>query len=249
MTGEATVYFHGMPGGAGELALFGPLQTPPFVADRLFVRDDDAGRYFDRLASGLLARFPRSRFRLIGFSLGAVAALHVAHRLGDRASSIDLVSAAAPLSTGDYLPRMAGQPVFKLALNSRFAFRALTKLQSLAMGVAPGIVYNALFATAQGGDIALREDPAFKTALCRIIRESLASPAFTREIENFVTDWSALLAGVTQPVRLWHGTLDNWPPPDMAAALAAALPRSELVWIDGTSHYSTLKAFFERTGL
>jgi hypothetical protein len=29
---------------------------------------------------------------------------------------------------------------------------------------------------------------------------------------------------ISQPVELWHGSLDNWAPPAMADALAASLP-------------------------
>lgn len=250
MSDDARIYFHGMPGGPAELTLFGPLAAPPYVAQRRANgRSEADAAYFDRLAESIKARVPNGQVELIGFSLGAVAALQVAARLGDGVSRIDLISAAAPLSTGDYLPQMAGQPVFRLARRSRFGFRTLTVAQSLAMRIAPGLVYNALFATAQGDDAALRNDPAFRSAMCAIVRGSLATSAYVREIEAYVEDWSAILPRVLAPVTLWHGTLDNWSPPDMAEALANALPASQIVRIDGASHFSALKVFLERSDL
>lgn len=252
------IYFHGIPGNCSELALFGQWGNSrmpvPFVAERgSMVFELEANRYFDRLADEVKARFSGGRLRFVGFSLGAVAALQVAHRLGDQVIGLDLISAAAPLSTGNYLPQMAGRRVFEIARRHPLAFRTFVKMQSIAVRVAPNLLYKALFATALGADEVLKDDRCFKEVMLDLLRTSLTidTAAYYHEILFYVQDWSPILAQVSQPVTLWHGTTDNWSPPDMAIALARSLPNcTHINWIEGASHYSTLHAFLDdlRTG-
>ena len=67
------------------------------------------------------------------------------------------------------------------------------------------------------------------------------APGYRRELAAYVAPWSDVLAQVTQPVTLWHGTDDTWAPIAMAEALAAALPQVAAVHrLAGLSHYSAL---------
>lgn len=250
----ATLYFHGIPGSRGELALFG--QWPksnfkmPFVPERgSTIPEQDAVHYFDHLANTIGTRFSSNKLRIIGFSLGACAALQVASRLGEQVTSIDLVSAAAPLNTGNYLPLMAGRLVFELARKRPIAFRAFVKMQSVMARLSPNILYDRIFATARGDDAVLKTNPDFKQAMLAIFGDCLVADtsAYRQEIGFYVQDWSAIPALVKQPVTLWHGNKDNWSPPDMAVALSRSLGGStQINWIEGASHYSTLLAFFEQ---
>lgn len=251
---EQIIYFHGMPGGPEELQLFGnaiAASTAEFhVLDRKhalgLVRKDE---HFYRVASAIKERFPDNPLRLIGFSLGASAALRTALHLGDQVQHIELVSAAAPLTLGSYLDHMAGAPVFKLAAVSPFLFGLLAQLQSVTARIAPERLYAMLFATAEGADRALVADSQFRTVMLRILKQCLWSelPTYRREIDLYVGDWSAELDQVTQPVTIFHGRADNWSPPGMAEDLAQRLPCCKgLHLIDDLSHYSTLREFFLR---
>jgi pimeloyl-ACP methyl ester carboxylesterase len=80
------------------------------------------------------------------------------------------------------------------------------------------------------------------------LRHSLlgSRAAYTAEIRAYVTDWRDHLAQVRQPVAIWQGSEDDWTPPAMADALAAALPqRPEVTMLQGLSHFSTLRAYLE----
>lgn len=250
----ATLYFHGIPGSRAELTLFG--QWPksnvaiPFVPERgSTVGEQDAVQYFEHMADKITVRYFGRKIRIIGFSLGACAALQVASRLGDQVTSIDLISAAAPLNTGNYLPNMAGRLVFELARKRPTAFRALVKMQSVMARLSPNILYDRIFATARGDDAVLKTNPDFKQAMLAIFGDCLVADtsAYRQEIGFYIQDWSAIPALVKQPVTLWHGNKDNWSPPDMAVALSRSLGGStQINWIEGASHYSTLRAFFEQ---
>lgn len=243
-----TVYFHGLPGSAAELAGFGPAIARRAAGFHVAARGGD----FARLAAGIAARLPEGPLRLVGFSLGAAAALRVAPLLGERIERIDLVSPAAPLQLGDFLGEMVGAPVFRAALAGPMPFAALTFMQAQVARAAPHKMAAALMAKARGEDRALAADPRFIAALAQSLRHSLldSRDAYIAEIRAYVTDWRADLALVQQPVRIWQGSADDWTPPAMAEALAAALAnglsgRPQVTMLPGLSHFSALRAYLE----
>lgn len=207
---------------------------------------DPAG-YFGQLARTIQTCFPDQPLRLIGFSLGASVALRTAPYLGSQVSGIDLISAAAPLGLGDYLGGMAGAPVFKLARSNPTLFAGLVRLQSVAVRLSPGRLHDALFASAQGADLALSKDAAFKAAMLLILQQSLGAQRATYigEIALYVQDWEAELDEIKQPVTIHHGTADTWSPVAMAKDLGRRLPSVEAVHLlEGLSHYSTLREYW-----
>jgi pimeloyl-ACP methyl ester carboxylesterase len=237
-----TVYFHGLPGSVAELAGFGPEIAARAAGFHVAARGGD----FARLAAGVAARFPEGPLRLVGFSLGAAAALRTAPLLGERVAQIDLAAPAAPLQLGDFLGEMAGAPVFRAALAGRVPFAALTFVQAQAARLAPHKMAAALMAKAKGEDRALAADPRFIAALAQSLRHSLidSRAAYASEISAHVSDWRADLALVHQPVSIWQGSVDDWTPPAMADALAAALPRRpQVTLLPGLSHFSTLRHY------
>jgi pimeloyl-ACP methyl ester carboxylesterase len=248
-----TLYFHGLPGSAAELGSFGPQITRKaehfhVVARTRALLNGPPEDYFARLSAQIIRQFPDDRLVLAGFSLGAATALRVAPHLGARVVRIDLVSPAAPLALGDFLAGMAGAPVFRSALAGSGAFALLTFVQAQLARLAPERMAAALMGKARGGDRELADNPAFIAALAASLRHSLLSePAvYRQEILLYVADWSAELARVTQPVTIWQGSEDDWTPPAMAHALAAALPAQPAIDVrPGLSHFSCLRAFLE----
>ena len=244
---ERTFYFHGQPGSARELRLFDSMDLRSWhVLDRSIV-DPQAGlsAHFDRLATEVRVAMQGKPASFVGFSLGAYVALEVAARLPDQQLAIDLVSAAAPLSTGDFLGAMAGKAVFSSARRPRI-FAWVVTAQSLAARYVPDILSKMLFASAQGGDRLLYRDPHFREGIKRVIREGLGRNrnAYRAEVQGYVEDWSPILATVRHSVTIWHGRSDSWSPPAMANALAWRLPNvAHVHLLDGCSHYSTLEAY------
>lgn len=252
-SGQTVLYFHGLPGSAVELASFGAAIAANARHFHVVARGDalaggEPSGYFGRLAAQIERQWPDEPLRLVGFSLGAAAALRVAPRLGERVEQIDLVSPAGPLGLGDFLNGMAGAPVFRAALAGRGAFALLTFVQAQAARLAPQKMAAGLMAKARGADRKLAADAAFIAALTASLRHSLLAEraAYRQEILLYVADWSAELARVTQPVTILQGSEDDWTPPAMAHALAAALPARPAVEIrPGLSHFSCLRAFLE----
>lgn len=229
-----------MPGAPAELDLFGDYSHNSFIVPQ---RSKVAGVSFDALSDEVATSCFGERIRLVAFSLGARPALDVAYRLGPQVGGIDLIAPAAPLETGHYND-MAGWPVFKAAQTSPRSFAALVAMQSLVARVAPWILYRMLFAKAKGADQALATDPQFRAAMTRVLSDCFVDGGrnYREEITRFVEPWAGLLAKITAPVTLWHGTADNWAPIAMTEAFAAALPNVAAVnRLRDLSHYSTLR--------
>lgn len=244
---DQCVYFHGQPGSPEELALVSAADLPAglLAPDRAADQPDlPLSAYLDHLTATILARFPAGPIRLVGFSLGAFVAIEVGLRIQDRDVSLDLVSPAAPLGLGDFLPHMAGGSVFALAARRPGLFVLLTRLQGWLALRASGALFSQIFATAAGADADLARDPAFRTAVKGILVSSLSggARAYRRDVLGYVAWTPDRLSALTHPVTLWQGEADTWTPPTMARALADALPGAPaLRTFPGLSHYSTLR--------
>ncbi len=244
-----TVYLHGVPGTPAELTLAGHdgWQSGP----NLFAPDRNRLGFanFDALAELIAQWAGNVPVRLVGFSLGAAAALQVAARLGDAIEQIDLIAPAAPLSLGDFLGAMAGGPLFRMARDRPRVFGAACTLQGGVARVAPGLLASMTLAGCQGGDVALAADPAFKDLLGQMLAGSLGTGAksYRSEIKAYVADWADCLSAVTQPTQIWQGDRDNWVPPELAQALAGQLSGLRaLHMLPGLSHYSALAWYLAR---
>jgi pimeloyl-ACP methyl ester carboxylesterase len=246
------VYLHGQPGGPEELTLARPDgwtgAANVFAPDRALDRPDLAlGPYLDHLAASILRRFPEGPIRLVGFSLGGFVATEIALRLGEsgRADdlSLDLISTAAPLGYGDFLPHMAGGRVFALAQAQPWLFNLMTQVQGGLAAWAPKMLFGQIFAGAAGADADLARDPAFQASLQGMIAHSLAKGArgYRRDIGGYVAQTPERLVTLRVPITLWCGEADTWAPPGMSHAIAQARSETRRVRpLPEHSHYSTL---------
>ncbi len=242
---DAIIYLHGTPGSPAELTLFGQSDPRFFVPDRYALSvGKSAEAAFDDLAKDLSARFTGQPLHLIGFSMGGYIALQLAHRLGDQVSRIDLISSVAPFQGGDFMKGAAGAPLFKLAMRNSPLFGVAMAVQHLAARVTPERLASMLFATAQGDDALLAKDKVFMKAQSAMLRASFADGrnGYAREMIGVTQDWRQILPKIKVPIRIWHGSLDNWAPFAMATYLLSSLPTVvELNAIEGASHYSALR--------
>lgn len=223
------IYFcHGVPGSKTDADILG---GDPVCADLYAGPAIDT---FDTQAFDIPAH-------VIGFSIGAMAALKIAASRPEYVSHLTLVSPAAPLQLGDFLPEMAGGPVFKIAQKSYFALRMLAWAQSRVFRIAPKKLIKALFAKAGPQDQPFADHAVIQQALQNALIEN--SNGYCDLITEYVADWSTVLSDVTCPVTIYHGTADTWSPPAMAIALQQALPNgATLNWVKNGEHYSTLAA-------
>jgi pimeloyl-ACP methyl ester carboxylesterase len=235
----AFVYLHGQPGGPGEWLACAPAGMAAITPDR------NTAPGLAALAAQIGAAAGPGPITLIGFSLGAPVALALAAALGGRVAQLHLVSPAAPLALGDFLPTMAGGALFRLARDRPALFRLPARLEGLAARTAPGLLFDRLFATASGDDVHLRRDPAFRAAMAAVLRDGLGrDPAgFIAEVTAYAAGTAPADGAIAAPIHIWQGGDDSWTPPAMAQALAASLPGDvTLTHLPGCGHYGALRA-------
>ena len=242
---KAIVYLHGTPGSPAELTLFGRADPRFHAPDRYTLSPGkDAKAAIDDLANDLSARFAGQPFHLIGFSMGGYIALQLAQRLGGRIAQIDLISSVAPFQGGDFMKDAVGGLLFALAQRQSPLFGLAIAVQHFAARTMPARFAAMLFASARGNDVELVQNPQFIAKISTIVSDSFAHGrgGYAREMIGVTKDWRDILPEIEAPIRMWHGTLDNWAPIGMATYLRATLPDViEFNAIDGASHYSTLR--------
>ncbi len=216
------------------------------VAPNLFAGESAVS--LEHLAStfdAAVAQNDGQAFHVVGFSIGAMAALRLAAARPERVARVTVVSPAAPLPLGDFLPDMAGAPVFKLAMKRPGVLRMLTAAQGLLARNAPGVLIKQLFAKCGVQERALLEDPQFVAALTEGMHNSFVMhrAGYLAYLAAYVADWSVELRKVQAPVEVWHGDKDTWAPLAMAEAIKDMVPSSCVLHVvpDG-EHYSTVKA-------
>lgn len=231
MAATTALYFHGLPGTLQETTLI------PSLAE------SDAGTLVDGWR--IDAQSIKAPIAVTAFSLGAFGALRFAAEHPDKVSSLHLISPAAPLGLGDFLPQMAGGSVFKLARDRPAAFRALTNVQSAVVRLAPSLVHNTLFKNVGELEAAFVERSDVKD----ILRNSFARtygpsgrPHYIEQVISYTQPWAKLIERILCPVRVTHGLDDRWTPPDMVEALSRSLGKQleSLTSLKRHGHFSTM---------
>lgn len=236
------VYCHGLPGCPTELGAFGAANELEHIRPlhRL-------ARSRGNFEADLLAAFDALEIKepsvVVGFSLGAMSAIHLAARRAHLVSKLILISPAAPLQLGNFLPKMAGRPVFGAAQRGPVALHILSGLQAALIAIAPRLVISAMFRASPEADKQLLAQPEVFNAVSNGLRACLLSrqAAYRVELLAYVRPWANVVSEVRCATQIWQGSRDDWTPPAMAEALKAQLGDLAVLNVcPGLGHYSTL---------
>lgn len=248
--GPWVVYFHGAPGAPDEcrvldasakacgirIVCLDRFNADPFIAG-------DA--YFELLADEIVGTTNGEPTDFIGFSIGAFVALQTSRFMRSSVQRIHLISAAAPLESGDYLQHMAGKQVFRLAQTFPPGFWLLTHFQGLIARFLPAALVRMLFASAVAADKILASEQGFQNTIAGDLNACFSTglQGYMRDVKAYVRPWSPTMAEITAETSIWHGSQDNWSPPAMASGLASMIQaRCTVEVLDGLSHYTCLHA-------
>jgi pimeloyl-ACP methyl ester carboxylesterase len=246
--GQLVIYFHGAPGAIEECAIFdsyAKTNNLTFICfDRFSVDASIVGQtYYQFLATEILKKASGEKVDIIGFSIGAFIALQTCRYLNDNVRNLHLISAAAPLEAGDFLNKMAGKHVFRLAKTFPVFFVLLSYWQGVLARYFPNALFSLLFANVTGKDKELVVNKEFHSTIIKTSNSCFTGNirGYIREIETYVKSWKNTLPEITVNTHIWHGADDNWSPKLMAIYLKSAIPNcSHLEIADGLSHYSCL---------
>lgn len=229
-----TIYCHGLPGSAREISML----VDSDESNILVMGPNDIERFETVIGSKQI-----ETAHVIGFSLGAMAAIEIAAKYPQLSKKLSLIAPAAPLELGDFLPDMAGRSVFRAAQQGAIMFRLFTFLQNLGFKLAPEKLIHSMFSESPAADRKLLEDPNFQANLMDGLRSSLGknSSAYQTSVRRYVNPWAEKLKTIQCPVTIHHGDEDNWAPISMSHALAKKIRSSVvLATYPKLGHYSTL---------
>ncbi|MCX7359472.1 MAG: alpha/beta hydrolase [Alphaproteobacteria bacterium] len=242
------IYCHGLPGSPEELSAFET--SPPLLhvhaLDRL---GDSTGSYEESVLSAFDGMGVDQPVTVAGFSLGAMSAAYIAARRGLLVSKLILISPAAPLQLGNFLPAMAGRPVFEAAQAGDWALRIFTASQASLVALAPKVAIKTMFRASPDTELALLASSRFFDVVECGLRASLGpgQAAYRRELRAYVRPWAHVLDEVRCKTEIWSGSKDDWAPPAMAEALRGRLgDLATLNVCSGLGHYSTLRIALSR---
>ncbi len=231
----STVYCHGLPGSAEELCF---LDTED--ASSLQV----VGSLSEFEGSENLAAQSTNCLHVIGFSLGAMTAIKIAEKYPQLLNKLSLISPAAPLELGDFLPNMAGRAVFQTAMRSPLQFKMLTLVQSVGVRISCEQVIKMMFKGCAESEQALLSEPRFKAALVAGLVKSYSNDraSYRQAVHEYVNPWSHRLENISCSASIHHGDADNWAPIAMAYALESTIASEvKVVVYPGSGHFSTLR--------
>ncbi|MFM2421857.1 MAG: hypothetical protein RL291_387 [Pseudomonadota bacterium] len=179
-----------------------------------------------------------NRFAVAGMSGGGPYALGLAARLGDRVTSLSLISPVG-LVTDPSVPMTSFHRFCFGPLAKRpWAVRSVFAVYRRALGFAPGLACRVANARAPQVDKAIMADCGTSARLLKGFSEGLSAgasgPAVDLTVFRQVT--RDLATRVACPARVVIGTADTNVPPAAAIALAKAIPGAHLDVIDGAGH-------------
>ncbi|NVO58424.1 alpha/beta hydrolase [Rhodobacteraceae bacterium B1Z28] len=242
---KKVVFCHGMPGSPSDAELLSKA-NPGIEAIALNLLNFDPKAIDADLCDAIDAALGETDgecVHVVGFSIGAMAAIKVAASRPNLVGRLTLISPAAPLFIGDFLPKMAGKPVFELAMKRPRILRFLTRLQSLLTRFFPETMVKVLFAKCGPAERVLLEDETFVSVMKKALSESFVQrpAAYLAFISAYVADWSETMSAVQCDVVLWHGTNDTWSPVEMSHSLKGVFgEKARINLVQGAEHYSTL---------
>lgn len=173
------------------------------------------------------------RVHVIGLSLGGFVAQEVAIAYPERVRSLTLMSTSAD-PTDASMPGPRTWPLIRTAIGGMplLRYRLLRGEMNLVKGFLAGLV-------AHGGDEFVDVEEWTRIILydlrernglnLRAVLQHQAAVAVTRSRYQ-------LLAGVTAPTLVIHGTADAFLPIEHGRRLAAAIPSAGGLWLEGAGH-------------
>ena len=245
--GKPLVYFHGIPGSRKECLLAELILRKHSI--RLIVPERPGYGCSNILENRRIQDWPEDvvqladhlvldRFAVLGFSGGGSYALACAQQLKARITAVGLLACLAPFDAPGI--REAISPDFQ----NMYALAAAAP-EELAQDLAPVAsdaqkVLLMLQETASTPDKAIFSTPVFRNSCLDNFTESLrqGSTAVAWDLHLAATSWGIDLAGIQQPVRLWHGTDDRNADVVMGSYLADTVPHCRAQFMKNEGHYS-----------
>lgn len=203
--------------------------------------DDCDPREWALCLAELADRLGVARFSVLGYSLGAIYAIHCAHFLPQRVERAFLVSPVAPLrklaDLGGTLP--SGRLLLALAMYMPALAGPFVRLWMARMRRQPELYLESVMPYLAPRDLAVMRDPQTREHYLRSFVDAIqqGDEALLRELQLLVSPWDRGLLPLQQACMVWHGAQDSHIDPEHGRRVAESLGNARFQLVPESGHY------------
>jgi len=195
--------------------------------------------YADDLCE-LVDQLQVERFVLAGYCGGAPYALASTMKLSKRVMHTLLISSVSPYEQINlfYGVKSSNKLLAKLALNFPSALQTLLKLMARNLLINPERYFDQVYPHLCESDAAALSEPEVTDNILLALREAMrqGTSAVSQDLYLLSQAWGVDFSQITQPISIWHGTLDQHVPVNLIQKLHRALPNATLHKVAGHGH-------------
>lgn len=176
------------------------------------------------------------KFVLLSYGGGAPYALACNAKLSPRVLQTILISPVSPF--GDKNLFSTNKLLGELALYFPGATYPILKFMTRSLLVDPACYYKQVYIHACESDVAGFANPEVIDCILLALREGMrqGSTALLNDLRLISRDWDIDFSSITQPISIWHGTLDQHVPIGLVQQLHQSLPNASLTEIKEHGH-------------
>lgn len=232
-------YFHGAPGSIEDGKWFEEIANSSYIGICAINHLGFDGHYIEKSVQIIKDKSQNKRPKIIGFSIGAMAAIKVQKALNNIAD-LYLISPAMPLNDYKIAKKMAGFVVFDNAKNNKIIFDILILISSIIAKIAPKFLINSLFDSAPKIEKELFVKPDFiQNQISAMENAFINHPNSYKKLIIEYANWNGHELDEINLKEIHQGNIDNWAPIEL---LQKAMPKQTVIIHDKKGHYSTLFA-------
>lgn len=180
------------------------------------------------------------KFVLAGYCGGAPYALACASRLAARVLHTILISPVSPYQAINLFHgvKSSNKLLAKLALNFPSALQPLLNLMARSLLIEPERYFDQVYQHLCEGDAAALSEPEVTDNILLALREAMrqGTAAFSNDLLLLSQEWGIDFKAISQPISIWHGSLDRHVPINLVRQLQGALGNATLHEIEGQGH-------------
>jgi pimeloyl-ACP methyl ester carboxylesterase len=182
------------------------------------------------------------RFAVMGWSCGGPYAAACGARLGDRVTSVALLSTAIPLDLFGTTRGLTSDDRILLFLTRWAPILAAGIIRVTIADASDRRLYEEIRRSFPAVDRTALDERGSPSAAVAFVKESTrqGTRGALTDYRIFGDPWGFALEEITAPVQIWEGTEDHTSSPQYRDFLLQRLPQAELTLVPGEGHISLL---------
>jgi pimeloyl-ACP methyl ester carboxylesterase len=160
--------------------------------------------------------------------------------LAERVLHTILISPVTPYQTINLFHgvKSSNKLLAKVALHCPTALQPILNLMARSLLKQPDCYFDQVYTHLCESDATALSEPEVTDNILTSLREAMSqgTTAFSNDLCLLSQDWGGDCSAIKQPISIWHGSLDQHVPIDLARQLHHSLTNSTLYEVEGHGH-------------